>query len=148
MSINKNVVQIYCPLSNAEFTLYSFSSPIIVSLVTGSQCRVTWVLSMSDTLRFRGAVVGPWGKQRWQWISSLLSVSIKHVMTKTVFLRNYSWFPAFVSPGILGCKLTSLFEILPMLILNTHHYCKLNISWQPVWQKTKCKKLIRGTVWL
>ena len=40
-------------------TLYSFSSPIIEPRLTGSQCRVTCVLSMSDTLRFRGAVTGP-----------------------------------------------------------------------------------------
>ena len=46
-------------------TLYSFSSPIIDSRVTGSQWRVTWLLSMSDALRFRGAANGPWGtKQR------------------------------------------------------------------------------------
>lgn len=26
---------------------------------TGSQCTVTWLLSMSDTLRFKGAAKGP-----------------------------------------------------------------------------------------
>lgn len=50
--------------SNIEFTLYSFSSPIIELRDTGSQCTVTSVLSMLDTLRFRGAVMGPGKKQR------------------------------------------------------------------------------------
>ena len=39
--------------------MYSFSSPIRLVRATGSQCTVTWVLSMSDTRRFRGAVLGP-----------------------------------------------------------------------------------------
>lgn len=40
-------------------TLYSFISPIMESYGTASQCTVTWLLSMSDTLRFRGATTGP-----------------------------------------------------------------------------------------
>ena len=53
---------VHDPILNSH-TLYSFSSPIITFLATWSQCTVTWVLSMSDNLRFRGAVMGPSGKQ-------------------------------------------------------------------------------------
>ena len=35
---------------------------------TGSQCTVTWVLSMSDTRRFRGAVLGPGEQGTMQYL--------------------------------------------------------------------------------